>query len=190
MKIQQWANKRKLAKSWSYGYGITGIKPEKDRIKSWEKRCNDSTCSFWLACLFLSNPTRFSPTYQLKSFRPIESVIDKRKSCCHFSWRNGSTAVWMLVHPTYTAVILDLKGFLINQKLFLSTSEYHYYYQGRKWNMPDFWNCHSHSLSNVFSVHLKLLRSPLLTCFFLPSCFSLLSSGSHFAPTALRKQYY
>ena len=25
-------------------------------------------CSFWLACLFLSNPMCFSPTYQLKSF--------------------------------------------------------------------------------------------------------------------------
>ena len=71
MKIQQWANKRKLAESWSYGYGITGIKPEKDRIKSWEKRCNDSTCSFWLAYLFLSNPACSCPTYQPKSFRRI-----------------------------------------------------------------------------------------------------------------------
>lgn len=57
-KIQHWANKRKLAKSWSY-YGY-GIKPGKDRVESWERRCDDSTCSFWLACLFLSNPTCFS----------------------------------------------------------------------------------------------------------------------------------
>ena len=56
----------------------------------------------------------------------------------------------MFVHPTNTAVILDLKGFLINQKLFLSTSEYQYYCQGRKWNMPDFWNRHNHSLSKVY----------------------------------------
>ena len=47
------------------------IKPAKDRVESSERRCNDSTCSFWLACLFLSNPTCFSLTYQLKSFRLI-----------------------------------------------------------------------------------------------------------------------
>ena len=81
---------------------------------------------------------------------PSESVINKRKSYCHFSWRNGSTAVWMFVHPTYTAVIFVLKGFLINQKLFLSTSEYHHNYQGRMWNMPDFWNRHNNYLSKVY----------------------------------------
>ena len=80
----------------------------------------------------------------------VESAINKRKSSCHFAWRNGSIAAWMFVHPTNTAVILDLKGFLINQKLFLSTSEYHHNYQGRMWNMPDFWNRLNNSLSNVY----------------------------------------
>ena len=28
-------------------------------------------CSVWLACLSLSNPTCFSPTYQMKNFRRI-----------------------------------------------------------------------------------------------------------------------
>ena len=41
-----------------------------DRVKSWERCCSSTTCSFWLACLFLSNPTCFSPTNQLKSFEP------------------------------------------------------------------------------------------------------------------------
>ena len=49
---------------------VSGIKPSKDGVESCQRRCNDSACSFWLACLFLSNPTCFSPTYQLKSFRP------------------------------------------------------------------------------------------------------------------------
>ena len=80
----------------------------------------------------------------------LESVINKRKSFCHFAWRNGSIAAWMFVHPINTAVIFDLKGFPTNQKIFLSTSEYHYYYQGRKWNMSDFWNRHDHSLSKVY----------------------------------------
>ena len=30
---------------------------------------------------------------------------------------------WMFVHPSNTVVILDLKEFLINQKLFLSTDQ-------------------------------------------------------------------
>ena len=69
-------------------------------------------------------------------------------------------------------MILDLKGFLINQKLFLWTSEYHFYCQGRKSNMPDFWNCHNHSpfkvigsfeaaaflLTNLFSRQAALVR--------------------------------
>ena len=124
-------------------------------------RCNNSTCSFWLACLLLSNPTCFTPTYQLKSF--VESVINKRKSSCHFAWMNGSIAAWMFVHPTNTAVMLDF--FLINQKLFPPTSEYHFYYQGRKWNMPDFWNRLNHSLSKVYRFIWSCPRFLLLTCF-------------------------
>ena len=116
-----------------------GSSLQKIRVESRERRCNDSTFSFWKACLFLSSPTCFSPTYQLKSFRPNLSV-NKRKSSCHFAWRNGSIAAWMFVYSTNTAVIMDLKVFLISQKLFLSTSECHCYYQGWKWNMPDFWN--------------------------------------------------
>ena len=79
----------------------------------------------------------------------IKSVTHKWNSSCHFAWRNGSIALWMVVHASNTAVILDLKGFLINQNLVLSTSEYHYNYQGRKWNVPDFSNRHNHSLSKV-----------------------------------------
>ena len=147
MKIQQWTNKRMSAKSWSYRHGI---KPAKDRsslrvekgavmivhvLSGWL----DSSYAIWRAFL------------QHISWRvSVESAINKRKSSCHFAWRNGSIAAWMFVHPTNTAVILDLKGFLINQKLFLSTSEYHYYYQRRKCNMTDFWNHHNHSLSKVY----------------------------------------
>ena len=44
--------------------------------------------------------------------------------------KDGSIAVWMFVHPTEYGGDIGLKGFLISQKLFLSTSEYHHYYQG------------------------------------------------------------
>ena len=96
-------------------------------------------------------------------------VRNKQKSSCHFAWRNGSIAAWVFVHPTNTAVILDLKGFLINQKWFLSTSEYHYYYQGRKWDMSDFWNRHLIILS------LKFIRS------FEAATFSFTNLFSHLA---------
>ena len=108
---------RKVEATATCMYGIA-----KDRVESWERRCNDSTCSFWLACLFLSNPTCFPPTYQLKCF--VESVINEREflpfrmkewlDCC------------MDVCSSYSEYGSDI-GFLINQKLFLSTSEYHYY---------------------------------------------------------------
>ena len=103
------------------------------KSSNWQSRFDDSPCSFWLACIFLSNPTCFSPTISAE-----ELLSNKRKSSCHFTWRNGSIAVWMFVHPTEYGSDIGLKGFLINQKLFLSTSEYHHYYQGRKWNMPKF----------------------------------------------------
>ena len=144
MSMDQFEEAKEANQKWKYSNERTSESWRKvEATAIWDQACkrssNDRTCSFWLACLFLSNPTCFSPT-------PSESVINKRKSSCHFAWRNGSIAAWMFVHPTNTAVILDLKGFLINQKLFLSTSEYHHYYQGRMWNMPDFWNRHNNSL--------------------------------------------
>ena len=95
-------------------------KPAKDwLVESWERYCNDGTVlSGWLVSSFLQH---------ISWWVSVESVIDKQKSSCHFTWRNGSIAAWMFVHPTNMAVIFDLKGFLINQKLFLSTSEYHYH---------------------------------------------------------------
>ena len=123
-----------------------------DRVESYERRCNESTYSSgWR--LASSYPIRRAFLQHISWTVSVESAINKRKSSsCHFAWRNGSIAAWMFVHPTNTAVILDLKGFLINPKLFLSTSEYHYYYyyQGRKWNMPDFWNRYNHSFSKVY----------------------------------------
>ena len=93
-------------------------------------------------------------------------------------FRNGSIAASMFVHPTNTAVILDLKSFLINQKLFLSTSEYYYYYQGRKWNMSDFWNRNNHIiLSLKFIGSFGAVTFSFTNLFFPPSRFSLLSSG-------------
>ena len=57
----------KQAKATAMGSSLQKI----DRFGSRERRCNDCTCSLWLACLFLSDPMCFSATYQLKSFRRI-----------------------------------------------------------------------------------------------------------------------
>ena len=105
----------------------------------------------------------------------------------------------MDVHPKNTAVILDLKGFLINQNLFLSTSEYHFYYQGRKWNVT----CQISEIA-IIILSLKFISSfeaaafSFTNLFFLPSRFSLLSCSHSLcclphlvptAPTASRKKW-
>ena len=95
--------------------------------------------SGWLAS---SYPIRRAFLQRISWRVSVESVINKRKSSCHFAWRNGSIAVWMFVHPTEYGGDIGLKGFLISQKLFLSTSEYPHYYQGRSETCPNFWNRH------------------------------------------------
>ena len=77
---------------------LSGIKPAKDRVESWQMHCNDSTCFFWPACLFFTklSDVLFS-NISAEEF-PSESVINKQTSY-HFAWRNSLTAVWMFVHP-------------------------------------------------------------------------------------------
>ena len=50
----------------------------------------------------------------------VESVINKRKSSCHFACMKEWLDWYMDVCSSYKhgSIILDLKGFLINQKLF------------------------------------------------------------------------
>ena len=95
--------------------------------------------SGWLAS---SYPIRRAFLQHISWRVSVKSVINKRKSSCHFAWRNVSIAVWMFVHPTEYGGDIGLKGFLISQKLFLSTSEYHHYYQGEGETCPNFWNRH------------------------------------------------
>ena len=148
--------------------------------------------SGWLAS---SYPIRRAFLQHISWRVSVESVINKRKSSCHFAWRNNSIAVWMFVYPTQYGGQIGLKGFLVSQKLFLSTSEYHHYYQGGKLNMPEFLKSPYNSLSKVYrfiwSCRFVFL---VLNLIFTPSRFSLLSSGRslcylpHFAPTASRKK--
>ena len=148
--------------------------------------------SGWLAS---SYPIRRAFLQHISWRVSVESVINKRKSSCQFAWRNGSIAVWIFVYPTEYGGDIGLKGFLISQKLFLSTSEYHHYYQGGKWNMPEFLKSPYDSLSKLYwfiwSCRFVFL---VLNLIFPPSRFSLLSSGRslcylpHFAPTASRKK--
>ena len=160
-----------------------GIKNTKDRVESWERRCNNSTCSFWLACLFLSNLTWFSRTYQLKGFR--------RKSSCHFPWRNGSIAAWMFVHPTNMAVILDF--FSYQSKIFYQHQNVTIIIKGESETCPIF-EIAIIILSLKFIGSFEAAVFSFTNLFFLPSHFSLLSSGRslcclpHFASTALRKK--
>ena len=140
MKIQQWTNKRKLTESWSYGYLGSSLQKIESRvlIDKGALMIVHVLCG-WLAS---SYPIRRAFLQHISWRVSVESVINKRKSSCHFVLRNGSIAVWKFVHPTEYGCDIGLKGFLISQKLFLSTSEYHHYYQGEVETCPNFWNRH------------------------------------------------
>ena len=116
-------------------------------------------------------------------FCNISAETHKRKSSCHFAWRNGSIAdgcLFMFVHPTNTAVIglerlsyqLKIISIIIRISLL--------YYQGRKWNMPDFWNRHNHIIALKFIGSFEAAAFSFTNLFFPPSHFSLFSSGRTF----------
>ena len=113
-------NKRlKSAESLSCDYGI---KPEKIEWRAEKGAAKIAhILSGWLVS---SYPIRHAFSQHISEKVSVECVLNKGKSSWHFAWRNCS----MFVHLTNTAMILDLKGFLINSKLFLSTSEYYYCY--------------------------------------------------------------
>ena len=103
----------------------------------------------------------------------------------------------LFILPSEYGGDIGLKGFLISQKLFLSTSEYHHYYQarGKVEKMPEFLKSPYNSLSKVYRFILSCRFVFLvLNLIFPPSRFSLLSSGRshcylpHFAPTASREK--
>ena len=132
-------NKRKLTESWSYGcLGSSLQKIESRVLIDKGVLMIVHVLSGWLAS---SYPTRHAFLQRISWRVSVESAINKRKSSMPFR-RNGSIAVWMFVHPTEYGGDIGLKGFLISQKLFLSTSEYHHYYQGEGETRPNFWNRH------------------------------------------------
>ena len=89
--------------------------------------------SGWLAS---SYPIRRAFLQHISGRVSVESVINKRKSSCHFHGILHEGIVRLLYGCLFilpnTAVILDLKGVLINQILSLSTSEYHHYSVSRE----------------------------------------------------------
>ena len=171
---------------------LSGIKPAKDRVESRQRRCNDSTCSFWLACLFLSNPTCFSLTYQLKSFRSNLSKITER--------------VLSISHEGMARLlcgclfILQIRQWHWTWKAFLSIKNYFYQHQNIAIIIKG--ECDRCPISDVAVIifPLKFVGSfgaatfSFTNFFFPPNRFSLLYSGRslccllHFTPTASRKK--
>ena len=160
MKIQQWANKQKLVESWSYNVWLK------------DQACKRLSQELRKACLFLSNPTCFSLTYQLKSFCWICHKL--RESSCHFTWRNGLIATWM-----FPLFILQKRQWYWTWKAFLSINN-NYFYQHQ--NIPIISKGESEtcpiseiaiiilSLTDSLSVHLKL------PCYLFLICFSCLAA--------------
>ena len=120
-KYKHWTNKRKLTESWSYGCLGSSLQKIESRVLIDKGALMIvHVLSGWLAS---SYPIRRAFLQHISWRVSVESVINKRKSSCHFAWRNGSITVWMFVYPTEYGGDIGLKGFLISQKLFLSTSE-------------------------------------------------------------------
>ena len=162
MKIQQWTNKRKLAESWRYCYLGSSLQKIESRVlidKSAVMRIH--VLSGWLAS---SDPIRRAFIQRIGLPFRIKEKLD----CCMDVCSSYRVRQWFWTWKAF----LSIKTYFYRHP-----AEYEYYYQRRKWNMPDFWNRHDHSLPKVY-------------LFFPPSRFSLLSSGRflcclpHFAPTA------
>ena len=73
------------------------------KLRLWDRRDEKRAVmivrilSGWLAS---SYPIRRALLQHINWRVSVESVMNERKSSCHFAWRNGSIAVWMFVHPT------------------------------------------------------------------------------------------
>ena len=87
MKIQQWTNKRKLVESWRYGYLGSSLQKIESRVLIDKGAVMIvHVLSGWLA----SYPIRRVFLQHISLRVSVESVINKRKSSCHFAWRNAS----------------------------------------------------------------------------------------------------
>ena len=133
------------------------------------------------------------------------SYLIRRAFLQHIRWRVSvesviSERVLAISHEEMVRLlhgclfVLQIRHWYWNWKV-LSKSEYHYYHQGRKWNMPDFWNRDNHSiLSLEFIGSFEAADFSFTNLFFPPSRISLLPSGRslcclpYFAPTASRKK--
>ena len=146
-------------KCWSYGHLGSSLQKIESRADKGAVMIVH-VLSGWLAS---SYPIRRAFLQHISWRVSFESVINEKVLAISHEGMARLLYGCLFILPS-TAVILDLKGFLINQKLFLSTSEYHHYYQVRIWNMPDFWNCHNNSLSKVYRF-IWSCRVLLLSCF-------------------------
>ena len=141
MKIQHWTNKRKLTESWSYGYLGSSLQKIESRVLI------DKGALMIVHVL----SSRLASSYPIRraflqhiSWRVSVESVNKRKSSCHFAWRNGSIAVWMFVHPAEanTAVILDWKAFLSVKNYFYQHENISIIIKGESETCPNFWNRH------------------------------------------------
>lgn len=88
MKIQQWTNKRKLTERWSYG--CLGSSLQKIELRVLIDKGALMIVHVLSGWLDSSYPIRRAFLH-ISSEEFPSNVINKRKSSCHFTWRNGST---------------------------------------------------------------------------------------------------
>ena len=153
MSVDQFEEAKKANQKWKYSNERTSEswrKVEATAIGSSLQKIKSRVEKGAVLIVCVLSAAWFASSYQIRrsfvqhiSWRvSLESVINKRKSSCYFAWRNDSIA-WMFVHPTNTAVILNLKGFLLSIK--------NYFYQHQNISII---------LSGEKVKHARFLKSP------------------------------
>ena len=117
-----WTSSKKRAKNENTAMSEQAKVGEKLKLRLWDQACKISiesrvkkaavvivhVLSSWLASSF---PIRRAFLQHISWRVFVEIVINKRKSSCHFAWRNGSITAWMFVHLTKTASDIGLERF-------------------------------------------------------------------------------
>ena len=144
MKIQPWTNKRKLTESWRYGYLESSLQKIESRVLIDKGALMIvHVLSGWLAS---SYPIRRAFLQHISWRVSVESVINKRKSSCHFAWRKTQGMARLLYGCLFilpnTAVTLDWKAFLSVKNYFYQHQNITIIIKGESETCPNFWNRH------------------------------------------------
>ena len=167
MSLDQFEEAKEANQKWKYGNERASESWRKVKATAiWEQACKKiesrvlidkgavmivHVLSGWLAS---SYPIRRAFLQHISWRVSVESVINKRKSSCHFHCISHEGMARLLYGCLFilpnTAVILDLKAFLSIKNYFYQHQNITIIIRGESETCPNFWNRHNNSLSKVY----------------------------------------